>query len=115
MDDTELYQWARARARQLRGFYLHLGIYAVVMVFLLLINVVTRDHPSDYMYAGHMYHRADGDWWVVWPALGWGVAVAIHGLVVLLGGPGKLDAWESRKTQDLINKEKSREESSSAV
>ena len=115
MDDTQLYQWAHARAKQLRGFYLHAGIYVVGIAFLVLINAVTRDDPGNYMYGGHMYHRAGGDWWVIWPALGWGIAVAIHAIVVLIGATGKVDAWEERKARELIAREKSREKAGSNV
>ena len=115
MNDSELYQWAHARARQLRVFYLHLGVYAVVIAFLVLINAVTRDNAGSYMFGGHMYHRAGGDWWVIWPALGWGVAVAVHAVVVLVGGTGKVDAWDERKASELIAKEKARERSTTHV
>jgi hypothetical protein len=108
MKDEDLYRWAHARARQLRGFYVHVGVYVVVMLFLLVINAVTRDQPGSYMFNDHMYHRGGGDWWVVWPALGWGVAVALHGVTVLLGGTGKADAWEARKAEQLIRREQER-------
>lgn len=106
MEDEQLYQWARSRARQLRGLYLHIGVYVVIMAFLVLINAVTRDQPGSYMFSGHMYHRAGGDWWVIWPAMGWGVVVALHALAVLLGGTGKLDSWEDRKVAELVRREK---------
>lgn len=106
MDDEQLYQWARARARQLRMLYLHIGVYVVIMAFLVLINAVTRDQPGSYMFGGHMYHRAGGDWWVIWPAMAWGVVVALHAVTVLLGGTGKLDSWEDRKVADLVRREK---------
>jgi hypothetical protein len=108
MQDNELYQWAHARARQLRAFYLHAGIYAAVMLFLVVVNAITRDEPGGYMYGGHMYHQMNGDWWVIWPALGWGVIVAIHGIVVALGGTGRLDAWEDRKVEELVRREQQR-------
>ena len=108
MQDTDLYNWARARARQLRVFYLHAGLYAVVMAFLLVINAVTRDQPGSYMFGGHMYHHGGGDWWVIWPALGWGVVLAIHSVVVLVGATGKIDAWEDRKAEQLVRRERER-------
>jgi choline-glycine betaine transporter len=108
MDETQLQQWARARVRQLRALYLHVGVYVVVMLFLLLINAVTRDTSGSYMFAGHMHHRGGGDWWVIWPALGWGVLVALHAIVVLIGGTGKLDNWEDRKVEELVTRERDR-------
>jgi hypothetical protein len=108
MKDDELYAWAHQRARQLRAFYVHLGVYLVVMVFLLIVNAVTRDDAGSYLYGDHMYHRDGGDWWVIWPALGWGVAVAIHGVVVGLGASGAIDSWEDRKVEQLVRCEKDR-------
>ena len=45
---------ALAQVRKLKGFYLHLAQYAVVIPFLALIN----------LFASPSY------WWVIWPALG---------------------------------------------
>jgi hypothetical protein len=108
MKDEELYEWARTRARQLRGLYLHVGVYLVVMLTLLMINAMTRGDAGMYRMAGRQYHRDGGDWWVVWPALAWGAAVAIHAVVVLLGGTGKVDTWEERKVEELVRREKER-------
>lgn len=105
MQDEQLYEWARKRARQLRGLYLHIGFYVVIMGFLLLINAVTRDQPGTYMFGGHMYHRPGGDWWVIWPAMAWGVVVALHAVAVVFGGTGKLDSWEERKVAELVRRE----------
>lgn len=108
MKDEELYEWARARARQLRGLYLHVGVYLIVMVTLLLINAMTRDDAGTYHMGGQALHRNGGDWWVVWPALAWGAAVAIHAVAVLIGGTGKVDTWEERKVEALVRREKER-------
>ena len=106
MQDEQLYQWAHSRVRQLRFLYLHIAIYVVVVGFLVLINAVTRDQPGNYMFGGHMYHQAGGDWWVIWPALVWGAVVALHGVIVAIGGTGKLDSWEERKAEELMRREK---------
>ena len=106
MQDQQLYEWARSRARQLRLLYLHIAVYVAVIGFLVLINAVTRDEPGSYMFGGHMYHRGGGDWWVIWPALAWGAVVALHGALVAIGGTGKLDAWEERKAEALMRREK---------
>jgi hypothetical protein len=43
-----------------------------------------------------------GFYWFVFPMLGWGLGVAIHGFTIF--GIGK--SWEERKIQELMNKEK---------
>ena len=50
-----------------RGFFYHLSIYVVVMVLLYAINAQV----------------SDGNMWVKWPAMFWGIGVAIHGLSAL--------------------------------
>lgn len=50
--------------RDIKGFYSHLITYLAVMPFLFLIN----------------YLSYSGDFWAIWPALGWGVGVVTHGL-----------------------------------
>lgn len=106
MDDTQAYERARARVRQLKAFYLHAAIYFVVMLALLAINAVTRDGAHDMMFNGSRFHDSGGDWWVMWPALGWGIAVAIHAITILVGGVGRLDNWEERKVEEIVRRER---------
>lgn len=54
------------QVRDQKGFYNHLISYACVMFGLLIINLITS--PQNL--------------WVVWPMLGWGIGVAVHGLNV---------------------------------
>jgi hypothetical protein len=70
---------ARERADELKGFFTHLGIYVIVILGLLLIDIATG-----------------ADWWFFYPAIAWGVAVAIHGLTV---GVGRVfdEGWAQRK------------------
>jgi len=68
MSDTDAYAAAKRRAEAKYGFYIHLTVYAAVMVLLLVINLITS---------------ADSLWFV-WPLLGWGLAVLLHGLRVFV-------------------------------
>ena len=56
---------ARKRARAELGFYDHLTSYLAVIGGLAIVNLLTSRYP-----------------WVVWPALGWGVAVFSHYMAV---------------------------------
>lgn len=71
---------ARKRAKEIRAFMGHLGSYLTIIAFLFIINMLTDPHSL----------------WFYWPALGWGIAVAIHGISTF--GPGQFfdDAWEER-------------------
>lgn len=66
MTQTSNYAMARRRAEAKYGFFVHAAVYAAVMVLLVIINVVT----------------APADIWFIWPLIGWGFAVALHGLRV---------------------------------
>lgn len=46
------------------GFTRHLAAYVSGVALMAGINLLT----------------SPGDWWVQWPALGWGIGVLIHGL-----------------------------------
>ncbi len=68
MEHTEDYQAAKRRVEAKMGFYIHLSVYLVVILGLVALNLFSSPRTL----------------WVQWPMLGWGTAVAIHGLMVLL-------------------------------
>lgn len=68
MKNTDEYARARKRAEAKYGFFVHAAIYATVMVLLVIINVLT----------------SPGAIWFIWPLIGWGFAVALHGMRVYL-------------------------------
>ena len=68
MTQTDEYAKARARAEAKYTFFVHAGVYAAVMVLLVIINPVTSPQVA----------------WFVWPLIGWGFAVALHGMRVFL-------------------------------
>lgn len=64
MTDSELRQRAKRRVKQKMGFYIHLGVYVLVNLGLAAINLF-----------------GDGKAWHLWPLAGWGLGLAIHGIV----------------------------------
>lgn len=73
-------------ARDLRAFYTHAIQYAVVMAVLLFLNLLTS--PESF--------------WVVWPALGWGIGLAMHGFSVF-DVIGRFDQkWERRQIEKRL-------------
>jgi hypothetical protein len=93
--DSQVDERARDRVRKriedLRGFYGHLGAYLTVMLALFLINMLAGPRVL----------------WFLYPLVGWGVFVLMHGVTVFLGGPFG-QRWEERKTRQLMEKEKQR-------
>lgn len=74
---------ARRRAAMKLGWYLHAGIYLTVNLGLGALAL------------------ASGSRWVMFPALGWGLGVAIHGAVVYLRTSGAYENLLARERRLL--------------
>lgn len=85
IDQSKLEREARKRVKALRDFYVHLATFVVINAFLIIINLMT----------------SPGDFWAIWPLLGWGVGLVSHGLSVLELGIGSKE-WEERKVREYI-------------
>ena len=68
MGHTADYEQARGRAEQKYGFFVHVAVYAAVILLLVVINLLT----------------SPGTFWSIWPMIGWGFAVALHWARVFL-------------------------------
>ena len=87
MNEEEIkYQRAKERVAALRGFYVHLGVYVLVNLFLFLFDFLTSPDSL----------------WFYWPLLGWTIAIALHALSVF-GSARPLGAdWEEKKIAELM-------------
>ncbi len=83
---------ALAHVRKLRGFYVHLAQYGVVIAFLAAINLLTTHH---YRFQ---------NMWFIWAALGWGVGVLFHGLRVFDKIPFLNGDWERRQVEKHLGR-----------
>ena len=68
MTQTEEYAKARERAKAKYRFFVHAGVYAAVMALLVFVNLMTSPRVI----------------WFVWPLIGWGFAIVLHGVGVFL-------------------------------
>ncbi|MDB5861866.1 MAG: hypothetical protein JWQ76_5555 [Ramlibacter sp.] len=77
---------ARRRAGAKLGWYIHAGVYLAVNTLLAILS--------------SMGDRS----WAVFPAVGWGLGLAIHGVVVFLatGGGGLHQKMVDRERQQLL-------------
>jgi hypothetical protein len=76
LSEEEIYQVARKRVEEKKGFFTHLASYVVVNAMLVIIWAFTsRGYP-----------------WFVWPLGGWGVGLVFHFLGVYLFN--KETGWE---------------------
>jgi len=79
---------ALAHVRKLRGFYIHLAQYVVVIGFLAIVNLATS----------RQY------FWVIWPALGWGIGILFHGLRVFDKVPFLNGEWERQQVERYLGR-----------
>lgn len=63
---------ARKRAGAKLGWYMHAGVYLLVNLLLITLSAASGRH------------------WAVYPALGWGIGLMVHGAVVFLVAGGGL-------------------------
>jgi len=75
---------ARGRAEAKFGFYKHLAVYLAVGILLVVINFLT----------------SPGSFWVIWPVLGWGIAVVIHAVSVF-GARRKKEIIDSMTDKEM--------------
>ncbi len=90
LDGREIEQKVSAHMkRRWRGFAWHLAPYLLVMAFLVFVNVMTTSYP-----------------WVLWPAAGWGLGLAMHAMGLLMGDPEKIARKirkrEQRRVRDRV-------------
>lgn len=81
---------AQRRLRAEKGFYIHLAVYSGVIALLFFVNAQTGS-----------------PWWFFWPAFGWGIGIAVHGLSVF-GLNGAARDWEQRRLRELVDEERGR-------
>ncbi|MFP9118623.1 2TM domain-containing protein [Flavobacterium sp. RNTU_13] len=88
-NEQEAYVRARKQVRELRGFYIGLAAYCVVIPILIIVNVTFSPE----------FH------WFWFSLLGWGTALVIKGLKVFNLIPFMGRDWEERKMREYIARE----------
>jgi hypothetical protein len=75
---------------EIKGFYGNLVSYILVNLGLMVLNLLT--------YPAYL--------WFFWPLLGWGIGVAIHGLIVFNCLPFLGKEWEEQKIKEFMKEDK---------
>jgi hypothetical protein len=81
----DLKRIARRRVNARLGLYIHATVYIVVNAFLALVQ--SQATPQIH--------------WSLWPLAGWGIGLAIHAAVVLLGNSGVRERMEAEELRKL--------------
>ncbi len=93
--DQQLVEAVRLYVQQLQAFYVHAGVFAGGMLIIFIVNLATN---LDAGIAGDW--RA---WWSAWAFIGWGLGIAVHGLVVRLNRPtASSSTWEQRQIDKVL-------------
>ena len=88
---------ARRYVEQLRAFYVHAAVFAAGMTVILAVNLLTNLSAG---IAGEWTA-----WWSAWALLGWGLGIAVHGLVVRLNRPSLASStWEQRQIEKMLGR-----------
>ena len=82
MSEEEIYQIARKRVEDKKGFFSHLIVYIVVNVVLILVWA---------------FASGGGFPWFIFPLGGWGIGIIFHALGVFVFN--KETGWEKREIE----------------
>lgn len=88
-DEEIRYAKAQKKVEEIKGFYGNLTSYVLVNLGLMVINILTS---PKYL-------------WFFWPLLGWGIGVAIHGMIVFNYLPFLGKEWEEKKIKEFMEEE----------
>ena len=79
---------ALKRVRKIKGFYMHVVEYVLIIAFLAMINLLTAPRQI----------------WVQWAAIPWGLVLALHGLRVFDKIPFLNADWEKRTVEKYLGR-----------
>jgi hypothetical protein len=85
--DRAKLEQAKRRVSAIKGFYIHLAVFALVLGGLLIVDLATGS-----------------DWWVHWVVLGWGIGVVAHAVAAFGRASRMVAEWEQRKLRELMQK-----------
>jgi hypothetical protein len=84
--EDKLYEKAKQRVEEIKGFYGNLISYCLVIPFLWFINYRTTDFL-----------------WAIFPTLGWGFGVSMHAMEAFGVNPLWGKKWEEKKMRELMD------------
>ncbi|RZJ29904.1 MAG: 2TM domain-containing protein [Flavobacterium sp.] len=89
-EDQKIYRRAKMKAQSIRGFYINLALYIIIIPMLVFINL----------------HYTPGYNWFWFSMAGWGIGLIFHAMEAFDLNYFYGRAWEERKIQELLDKEK---------
>lgn len=89
LQEERIYEKARKKAKEIRGFYINLACYCVIIPTLFVINLI----------------YFPGFFWVFFSALGWGLGLVFHYMEAFDKGYVIGQDWEDRKIAEILKEE----------
>ncbi|MFC2002221.1 2TM domain-containing protein [Chloroflexota bacterium] len=90
MSEQEIYQLAKKRVEEKKGFYIHIAVYIPVNIFLVIIWASS----------------GAGFPWFIFPLGGWGIGLLFHFLGVFIFS--RQSSWEKREIEKEVERLKKR-------
>jgi len=82
------YERAKKRVEELKGFYIHITIYLIMVPVFIYLNYKSTGFP-----------------WAIFPIVGWGFGVMGHAMEVFSYNPFLGKNWEERKMREFMDKD----------
>lgn len=92
---SEEYYYAYKRVKRIKGFYIHLGVYCFVNLFLIINQLLDSETIATLF-----------NWKTYGTALFWGIGLAAHGFSVFGKDIFFSQNWEENKIKELMGKDK---------
>lgn len=92
--ETNKYEKAKKRAKNIRGFYINLMCYCIVIPIVIYVNL---------RYVPEVQ-------WFWFTMLGWGCGILAHGMEAFQFNPLFSKEWEARKLQQFMDEEKQKQD-----
>jgi hypothetical protein len=87
-ENNNAYKSAKHKTEKLKEFYQHLFTYTLINSILFLVNILSDPYEL----------------WILFPIIGWGICLTIHGLDTFSIVNSIGDNWEERKIKELMKK-----------
>lgn len=87
MQQDPAYRKAKERVQEIKGFYNHLIIFTVIHVMIL---------------ATILYFNGDLKFFITFTALGWGIGLLVHAVIVFKWNPFTVKQWEHLILKNII-------------
>jgi hypothetical protein len=84
--DESKYQRAKTHVKKIKGFYSHLVIYLVFVIFFMYLNFISTSFP-----------------WAIFPIAGWGIGILGHATDTFGWNPFFGKKWEERKLREFMD------------